>query len=243
MSGETTSLTIKALPTGVDAPPVKDETRPAWLPEKFKTAEEFAASYTELEKKLGTGDTKTTDLSSTEAATAALKAKDLDFTKLSDEYFANQGKLTDATMASLKEKGFSEDQVKQFVEGREAIARENSKGVFEAVGGQDRFNTLQNYAAAKFTPAEIEAYNKAVGVGDYATVKLMLQGLNTKFVAEFGSDGNRTSGGTSTTVADVYENFQAYRNAMKDPRYSNDRNYRKAVDAKLERSTFFRAKK
>lgn len=42
-------------PTPGDDPPVDDD-RPKWLPEKFKTAEDFAAAYKSLETKLRTRD-------------------------------------------------------------------------------------------------------------------------------------------------------------------------------------------
>lgn len=41
-------------PSGIAAPEKKAE-RPAWLPEKFKTAEDLAKAYSELEKKQGAG--------------------------------------------------------------------------------------------------------------------------------------------------------------------------------------------
>jgi hypothetical protein len=55
--GLTLTQTVTTPPTGPTAPatpPAADPNRPAYLPEKFKTAEDLAKAYVELEKKLGT---------------------------------------------------------------------------------------------------------------------------------------------------------------------------------------------
>lgn len=222
-------------------PPVVDPNRPAWLPEKFKTAEDFAAAYVELEKKQTVTPPATTDLSTADAAKAALASQGLDFQKLSNEY-TSDGKLSADSMAALKAKGFTEAQVAQFVSGQEAIARENTKSVQDAVGGAERLKSLMEFAKTAFSVNEVKAYNEAVNGGNYDTAKLMLQGLNVQFEKTFGKDGNLTTGGIPNTKVDMFENFQDYRNSLKDPRYQKDRNYRDAVDAKLARSTFFKSK-
>ena len=230
------TVTVTTPVAGPIAPIVPDPTRPAWLPAKFKTAEEFAASYTELEKKIGT------QVITPAAIDAALKDKALDLNKLSAEYLANGKKLTDATMATLKEKGITAEQVQQVINDRETAAAASTKLVHDSVGGTERFNQLQQFAAASYNADEIKAYNAAVTNGDYTTVKLLLQGLNTKFEAAYGKDGKLLGGGAPAQTVDNYENFQEYRNALADPKYKTDRNYREKVDKKLERSTFFKQK-
>lgn len=237
---ETLSLEIKTPPAGADKPVTADPNRPAWLPEKFKTPEEMATAYSELEKKQGS-TLPTVDLSTTDAAKAALTAQGFDFTKLSDEYTTN-GKLTEESMAALKAKGFTEQHVNQFVEGQKAIARENTSSVFSAVGGEERFSKLMEFAPNAFSPAEVEAYNAAVKSGNYDTVKLMLAGLNTKFEKAFGKDAQLTTGRPPAQTVDKYENFQDYRNALKDPKYNIDSHYRQKVDEKLARSDFFKSR-
>lgn len=241
MPVDTIVVTTPASDGAAPAAPAADPNRPTWLPEKFKTAEEMAASYTELEKKLGTG-APAPDLSTTEAATAALKTAGLDFSKLSEEYLGSKdGKLSAATMDSLKAKGFTEAQVNQFIDGQKAVAERNTKDVHDSVGGAERFNKLVEFAKTSLTPAEVEAYNKAATTGDYASLKLILAGLNTKFDAQFGKDPKLTNGAPSSNNAgDVFSNFQEYNMARRDERYSKDSNFRKSIEAKLERSTFYK---
>lgn len=226
-------LTVLPDPTGSEAPvvPVVDPNRPAWLPEKFKTAEEFAASYKELETKVGKPAA-----TPAETVTEALKAKGLDLAELESDYLTNGGKLSDAAMKKLTDAGFTADQASQYIKGQEAIANTNTKSVYDAVGGKERFDKLQTFAQTSFTPAERASYNEAVTKGDYAALKLMLTGLNTSFEKTYGSDGKLLSGNNSTEVVDRFKNFQAFRTAQGDPRYQKDSNYRDAVDAKLKRS-------
>ena len=45
---------VDTVPTAEDTAPKTADTRPEWLPEKFKTPEDLAKSYSELEKKMTT---------------------------------------------------------------------------------------------------------------------------------------------------------------------------------------------
>jgi hypothetical protein len=87
--------------------------RPAWLPEKFATAEDFAKSYAALEAKLGGGDkaptadtTKpaTTEIPTADAARDQVTQAGLDFDAINAE-FAKDGKLSDATYDRLAKAG------------------------------------------------------------------------------------------------------------------------------------------
>ena len=53
------SVTFKEPETGPEVPIEEaqdNQDRPEWLPEKFKSAEDMAKSYTELEKKFSSGN-------------------------------------------------------------------------------------------------------------------------------------------------------------------------------------------
>jgi hypothetical protein len=242
------TITITTPVTGSEVPvtPVADPNRPAWLNEKFKTPEELATAYTELEKKLGAGTQtpppeKAGDLSTTAAATEALQAKGLDFKKLSDEYIKD-GKLSDTTMTELTGKGFTQEQVSQFIAGQEAVAKAFTTDIHNSVGGEEKFNKLVEFART-LTPAEINAYNKAVESGDAAGLKLVLAGIKTQFDTKMGVDPKLTNGNNAASGAsDVFANMGEYNTALRDPRYGKDANYRKSVDTKLERSNFYKQK-
>lgn len=130
---------------GAPAPSTPPE-RPEWLPEKFKDAEQMAAAYAELEKKLSGGDTTDPDpnaageggdkdgagggkdaadekaggdeeVSYGKAVDIALEAAGLTPKGIWQEYQDNEGKLTDETYAKLEEAGYPRAMVDAYQRG------------------------------------------------------------------------------------------------------------------------------
>lgn len=238
-------IVITTPPTPAVAPvtPVVDPSRPAWLPEKFKTAEEFAASYTELETKLGKPAVSpaVVDLSNPAAATTALNEKGVDIKALEAEYLKD-GKLSDVSMKGLTDKGFTADQVKSYVAGQQAQADAHVKGIHDSVGGKDSFDKLYEFAKTNLTAAEAAAYNKAASTGDYDTLKLILGGLQSKFTAKFGKEPSLINGGIPNTTSNTYANDQEFFRDQRDPRYAKDPVFQKQVIEKMKASTHLYAK-
>ena len=74
MMSETDNVEVAAEAT--EAPVVSEATdRPEWLPEKFKTPEDLASSYTALEQKLGAGQEELRNQIIQEFETAALEGR------------------------------------------------------------------------------------------------------------------------------------------------------------------------
>lgn len=245
-------IVIKDAPTGSDAPVVTpgtpttpvtpDPNRPAWLPANFKTAEDFAASYKELEKKVGQPPapvaTPAADLADPVKAAAALTAQGIDMKALSDEY-AKDGKLSDTTLATLTAKGFTADQVNSYIDGQKAVAEKNSTDVFNSVGGEETFRKIVEFATATMTASEVDAYNKAVNSGDYPTLKLILAGVKTKYDTKMGIEPKITAGEVKDGGnAGSYESHDAYMQDLKNPEYNKNPIFRNGVDAKLARSAW-----
>jgi len=113
--------------------------RPEWLPEKFKTPEDLAKSYAELEKKMSSGDTEPvkteTEIPSSEAADVVENAG-LNFDAMQEEYQANQG-LTEATYESLAKSGIPKEVVDSYIAGQEQLATSLRTTMFDSVGGEE----------------------------------------------------------------------------------------------------------
>ena len=103
------------------------EQRPDWLPEKFKNAEQMAEAYSNLEKKLGSGEQEqqeepqeeyveeqTEEVPDTEAEQSqvreAVEAAGVDFNSLQGEY-DETGELSEQSYNALAEAGFPQDLV------------------------------------------------------------------------------------------------------------------------------------
>lgn len=264
--------TAKAMgidPTAVDDTATSQAApeRPAWLPEKFKTVEDFANSYAELEKKLGANkpaegsDTQSDDKSPKEEAKApteetkqpetpkeevtveeakeAVENAGLDFDKLSAEYW-EKGELSAERYAELEKAGIPRSMVDQFAAGQQALIQLERQEAFSAVGGEDNYTNMIQWASENFTDKEIETYDNAVNGSDKAARMMAIQGLKARFEAKVGFEPKRTAGANgSRPTLDVYESVAQVQADMRDPRYSKDPAFIAKVEAKLARSDIF----
>lgn len=224
----------------VGTPPSED--RPQWLPEKFKSPEDMAKAYAELEAKLG--QPKQADTTATpdpakatpEDAEKALTDKGLNMQDFSQE-FAQKGELSPESYEKLAKAGYSKDLVDQFIEGQMARAAQFESSIKSEVGGNDAYVEMVTWAKANLSPAEIDAYNTAVSSGNPQQAKLAALGLRAQYEKANGSDPQRLLGGTNAaSSSDVFESVAQLKEAMKDPRYKTDPAYRAKVQQKLGRS-------
>ena len=221
-------------------PPAED--RPQWLPEKFKSPEDMAKAYAELESKLGKKEPEvpanTPDPAQATPADAEkqLADKGLNLQDFSAE-FAQNGSLSAESYEKLAKAGYDKNLVDQFIEGQKARATQFESAIKTEVGGDQAYVDMVTWAKANLSPGEIDAYNAAVGSGNADQAKLAALGLKMKFDKVNGSDPQRLLGGTNqATSSDVFESVAQLKEAMKDPRYKTDSAYRAKVQQKLGRS-------
>ena len=215
--------------------------RPEWLPEKFKSAEDMAKAYSELESKLGApkAAAEAPVVAPTEATEAdaekALAPSGLNLQEFNAE-FAEKGTLSTESYDKLLKAGYDKAIVDQFIEGQKARASQFQSDIMSEVGGSDKYTEIVTWAKASLTPGEIDAYNEAVGSGQPDKAKLAAMGLSAKFLKANGSDPQRLLGGQANGSADVFESMAQVTSAMKDARYKEDPAYRAKIQAKLGRS-------
>lgn len=218
------------------------EERPSWLPEKFKSPEDLAKAYDELQRKLSSGEkpdasqpeTKTDEPTQDEVK-AAVDSAGLDFDALSTE-FSQNGDISTESREALVKAGYGEDLIDNYLEGQRAIMQLNRMEIFNEVGGEDAYAAMTTWAASALSDAEINAYNEAVDSGDKAKIKLAVAGLKAKFEGANGSEPNLINGGTGQMSGDVFRSTAELTAAMRDPRYKTDPAYRADVQSKLARS-------
>jgi uncharacterized protein (DUF1330 family) len=224
--------------------PAGDE-RPSWLPEKFSSAEAMAASYKELEARLSshTAAPAATPPVTPPAALAVPAAATtipagLDMAAFAAE-FARDGKLSDASYATLANSGFNKDFVDVYVEGQQARQTAfQSEVLAQTPGGAEKYPEMIAWARANLTPSEVAAFNTAVTTNNKDSAKLAVAGLGARFMAAVGNEPTLQGGRTSATAAgDVFESIAEMRRAMSDPLYRSDSAYREKVRAKLGRSS------
>ena len=221
------------------------------LPEKFKSVEELAKSYSELEKKLGEQAPKQEEVdpinkaelksetpkqdNSLEIAENTVEQAGLDFNALSQEY-AEKGQLGEESYKALEQSGIPKEYVDQFIAGQKAIGDQQTNTVKSMVGGEESYNEMAQWASQNMTDAEKKAYNQAVNSPDMETVKLAVNSLQAKYQAANGTEPNLVQGKATPVAEQGYSSWAEVTEAMADPRYAKDPAYQAAVKAKIANS-------
>ena len=228
----------------------RGEHRPEWLPEKFNSVEDMAQAYGELEKKLGsTTETKETteeateETPDTETASASevadvLNKSGVDFDTLQNEFNENGG-LNEDSYKKLEEAGFSKALVDSWIAGQQALATDIHEQIFGAVGGEDSYNQMVQWAGDNLPPTDIDAFNKAIDSGDVNMINFAVNGLSARYRSEVGTEPRLVQGETNGTSGGSYQSAAELTAAMRDPRYQSDPAYRRAVATTLQRSNVF----
>lgn len=220
--------------------------RPAWLPEKFKDAEQLAKAYAELEKRLGApaqeqpkaeGPPSTAP---TPEETLAVNRAGLDPASLADE-FLTSGKVSDESYAKADKIGLSREFVDNFVAGQAALVQRQEAELFAEVGGAEEFKRVAAWARAHLTPREVKAIDSATQNQDLDLAKITLRGLYAKYQAAVGREP-RLVQGESNAASAGYASAEEVRRAMADPRYTRDPAYRSSVEKRLQAGSPFRVR-
>ena len=223
------------------------------LPEKFKSVEDLAKSYSELEKKLGEQSPKTEEVDPVNQATLkeeepkeeqkgkldiaekAVENAGLNMDSLADEY-AQNGKLDDKSYDALEKSGIPKEYVDQFIAGQKAIGDQQTSTVKNMVGGDEAYTEMAEWAASNMSDGEKKAYNTAVNSKDMDTVKLAVDGLKAKYESANGSEPSLTQGRATPTPEQGYASWAEVTQAMSDPRYAKDPAYQAMVKNKISNS-------
>ena len=216
------------------------QSKPEGLPEKFKSVEDLAKSYQELEKKLGDSQSKETEVSKDtnsdlDIAEKAVKTAGLNMDTLASEY-AEKGELDEKSYNALEKAGIPKDYVNQFIEGQKAIADQQATSIKNMVGGADAYAEMSNWAAENMSDEEKSAYNTAVNSKDIETAKLAVVGLKAKFEKANGNEPNLLEGKATVSGEKGYASWAEVTRAMSDDRYSKDPAYQALVKEKLSKS-------
>ena len=209
--------------------------RPNWLPEKFKSAEELAKAYGELEKKMSAPQQEEQPVESVEENTEPEEVQQLD--KYYDEFIENN-QLSEKSYEELDAMGLSKDLVDGYIAGQKALADNDVSEVQQVVGGQDNYAQLLEWSSSNLTQAEKDAFNDTIDNGSTEQVKIAVQGLMSKAgMSPNSPQQNMFEGSVNNTSTDSFGSVAQVTEAMNDPRYSKDPAYRKEVEEKLARST------
>ena len=215
---------------------------------KYKSAEELERAYKELEAKLG--DQPETAETEPEAEPEALDLSDNAslITSASDEYYANDGKLSPETLQKFQGMS-SQDLVNAYLEVTkspnwqaqppaqvEDVTENQINEVKNFAGGDQVYTNMVQWAGANLDAKSIQAFDNIIGSGSLDAIKLAVTGLKSQYDAANGTEGKMVTGKTAPARGDVFRSQAELVAAMNDKRYDNDPAYRQDVIEKLDRS-------
>lgn len=212
---------------------VEKTERPTWLPEKFKSPEDLAKAYSELERKQGSA--APAENKGAEATETALADAGFDIDAVVNEWRTSGGALSEQTVTALKAKGLNPTIIGGYVAGQDAAAAQTRADFVKIAGDDATLDAILKWAPTNLPATEAAAYNAAIQRNDTATAKMLFEAIAARYVAANGRDPSLV-GGSNVPGAGSEPTFASWAEvtaAMSDPRYKNDPAYQKKVQARL----------
>lgn len=248
------SVQVPANETGPEAPVEQPQQggaqaeRPSWLPEKFKSPEEMAKSYSDLEKRLGGANQqqqqeespvdqqqKDQPIAPDQEDNQFAQQWENQFSDFSKEY-AEKGQLSDDSFKKLKEMGYPKQVVNAYIEGQKALAERGTQSLMTDIGGQDGFKEMHDWATQNLTQDEIDSYNSILDTGDQRQASFAVKGMYARYKSASGNKPKLVSGSQTRGSTQAFRSIAEMTRAMSDPRYKSDPAFRKDVERRLENS-------
>ena len=216
---------------------------------KYKSAQELEKAYIELQAKLGEGkeDTETTTAKEEPEEKTTLSEGATLITSASEEYFANDNKLSDETLAKFSAMS-SQDLIKAYMEVQSSpefqqqqaapaeISEAQVNQIKNAAGGEQAYANIINWAKSNVPAEQINAFDEVVNSGSVQAINLAVAGLKAQYDNANGVEGRMVTGKPPTNSGDVFRSQQELVAAKNDVRYDRDPAYRQDVIEKLDRS-------
>lgn len=232
-----------------ETPPTAE--RPAWLPSKFRDAEQMAEAYEQLEARFTQGQQTPEPAPAPEAAPAAESTGSLqgipedapapegdalwadDSLSRYHDSITQTGTLAPEDRQAFIDAGYPEAMIDNYVAGWQAQNREATAAVHGITGGEENYNSMLQWAKTNLPPGEQQAFNAAIN-GDLNTASAAVRGLYAQFTANSGNPmPNR---GLPAGGAHGFESMEQMMAAQRDPRYKSDPAFRKSVLDRVQNS-------
>jgi len=229
---------------------------------KFKSVEDLAASYKELEGKLGTvteEDQPQTEEEQTETNDTEFNAEEfygdglasvleevgIDPQEISNR-FTESGEINEDDYTKLGEAGFSKQVIDTYLDGLrggatsgEDIATAQIQGIKDSVGGDDNYGKMVSWAIENLPAEEVKEFNTLTETANATAIKFAVQGLYSQYNNAMGVEPNLVSGKASSSGPTPYRSTAEVVTAMSDPRYGKDVTYTEDVQRRLGGSDVF----
>ena len=228
---------------------------------KFKSVEDLAASYKELEGKLGSQskeetqeeaiseETETTEFNANEyygeGLAEVLTEAQIDPQDISTR-FQESGEISEDDYTKLEGAGFSRQVIDTYLDGLRGtsgdtaeIATAEIESIKNSVGGDDNYTKMTAWAQQNLSDQDGQAFNDLMEQGNAAQIRMAVQGLYSQYTNAMGVEPNLVTGKAATSGPTPYKSTAEVVAAMSDKRYGKDVTYTQDVQRRLGDSDVF----
>ena len=228
---------------------------------KFRSVEDLAASYKELEGKLGTVTEEDQPQTEEEVETAdsefnaeeyygdglasVLEEVGIDPQEISQRFVEEDG-ISEDDYAKLGEAGFSRQIIDTYLDGlrggygeADDIPAKQIQDIKDSIGGDEAYEQMKKWASSNLSPAEIKSFENLTETADAPAIKMAVQGLYTQYQNAMGVEPSLVSGRASSSGPTPFRSTAEVVTAMSDPRYGKDVSYTEDVQRRLGGSDVF----
>ena len=252
-SPQTETLTGDLTPDEQDSLAVGEklvEEQEQLLAGKYKDAQELEKAYVELQKKLGSNDEPAEDVEQTGATDETEETTLSDGASLissaNDEYYANDGKLSEETLEKFSGMS-SKELVESYLEVQKTdafkaktevadLSESDINTIKNSAGGEAQYDNLISWANTNLDAKSQEAFDSIVNSGSIDAIKIAVSGLKSQYEAANGFEGKMYTGKAPKGDTDTFRSQAELVQAMSDKRYDRDPAYRQDIIEKLDRS-------
>tara|TARA_A100000171_G_scaffold34312_1_gene32747 strand:- start:292 stop:1092 length:801 start_codon:yes stop_codon:yes gene_type:complete len=228
---------------------------------KFKSVEDLAASYKELEGKLGTVTeedqaTEETQEESTDefnpeeyygdGLASVLEEVGIDAQDITKR-FTDTGEISEDDYSKLGEAGFSKQVVDTYLDGLKGVAEgdeipeQQIQNIKDSVGGDESYEQMANWCQENLSEQEVKAFDKITETADAPVIQLAVEGLYSRYQNAMGVEPDLVTGRPAASGPRPFQSSAEVQAAVNDPRYGKDVAYTQSVYARYEGSDVFKA--
>ena len=227
---------------------------------KFKSVEDLAASYKELEGKLGQVSEEDQVTEETEEQTeeefnaeeyygdglaSVLEEVGIDPQDITQR-FTDTGEISEDDYSKLGEAGFSKQVVDTYLDGLRGVGEgdeipsQQIQNIKDSVGGDQAYEQMADWCQQNLSEQEIKAFDKITETADAPVIQLAVEGLYTRYQNAMGVEPDLVTGRPAASGPTPYRSTAEVVAAMSDKRYGKDVSYTEDVQNRLAGSDVFK---
>ena len=205
---------------------------------KFKSQEDLAQAYENLEKKLGEKQSQEQQTQTEDEGDPNSESNDVS-NAIEDAAiaYAENGELSEENYKELEKLNITKDIVDTYIRGQQALISAEEVEITNSIGGQENYEAMAEWARNNLPGEEIDSFDQIVESSTPEAAKMAVKGLYARFLSEGGQQPNIRQGQTSGSAVQPFQSNAQVVEAMRDKRYENDPAYREEVERRLAVST------